>query len=320
MKIPDKFHAARRRIRHSKFNIRYPMLFIFLCVTFCFSTRAQSLTESNLTQITFDQKLNTRISLDLPFRDEHGRAIRLGDYFGKKPVVLVLGYYECPMLCTLTANGMIESMEDMKWSIGSQFNVVHVSINPEETPELAAEKKKNYLKRYGRAGAAAGWHFLTGKEPAIRKLADEVGFHYAYDPTVRQYAHPSGLIIVTPEGRVAKYFFGVTFSANDLYAALKGATDNKVGSPIERLVLLCFHYSPIKGKYGKVIMAAIRVLAVITLAGLGWMFIAMMRREKRRSAVAKVSRDTTPADFPPRRPPTPTARNAPPRKRARCRK
>jgi protein SCO1/2 len=262
------------------------MFVIFLCLAFCFPARAQSLTESNLTQITFDQKLNSQISLDLPFRDENGKKIKLGDYFGKKPVVLVLGYYECPMLCTLTFNGMVESMEDMKWSIGNQFNVVHVSINPDETPELAAAKKKSYLRRYGRAGAAAGWHFLTGKEPAIRKLADEVGFHYAYDPTVKQYAHPSGLIVVTPEGKVAKYFFGVTFSPNDLYAALKGATENKVGSPIERLVLLCFHYSPLKGKYGKVIMATVRVLGVITLIGLGWMFIAMIRREKKRSEMA----------------------------------
>jgi protein SCO1/2 len=177
---------------------------------------------------------------------------------------------------------MVEAMNDMKWSIGNQFNVVHVSIDPKETPQLAAAKKATYLRRYGRAGADAGWHFLTGDEPAIRQLADEVGFHYAYDPAVRQYAHPSGLIVLTPEGKTAKYFFGVTFSPAEVYAALQDASDNKVGSPIERLVLLCFHYSPIHGKYGALIMTIIRALGAVTLGGMAWLCVAMVRRERKR--------------------------------------
>lgn len=249
-----------------------------------FNTAAQSLTESNLTRITFEQKLNAQVSPDLSFRDEAGRRIKLGDYFGRKPVILVLGYYECPMLCTLTANGMIESLEDLKWNIGNQFDVINVSINPAETPALAAAKKQTYLKRYGRAGAATGWHFLTGEEPAIQTLADEVGFHYAYDPTIQQYAHPSGLVILTPEGRVAKYLFGVKFSPNELYAGLNGAAGHHIGSRIQQLVLLCFCYSPIKGKYGNVIMLGVRLFGAATLLGLGWLMVSMIRCERKRAA------------------------------------
>lgn len=243
---------------------------------------AQSLTENQLTDIRFDQQLGAQISLDLPFRDETGRTVTLAEYFGKKPVVLVLGYYQCPMLCTLTFNGMVEGMNDMKWSIGDEFNVVHVSINPKETPELAAAKRENYLKQYGRPSAAMGWHFLTGDEAQIQKLADEVGFHYAYDSSVEQYAHPSGLVILTPDGKVSKYFFGVKFSPPELFAALQDASKHNVGSPIQRLVLLCFHYNPIKGKYGAVIMMTIRILGAATLTGLAWLFIALIRSERIR--------------------------------------
>lgn len=255
---------------------------IFFSVALAISTNAQSLTENQLSQISFDQRLNSQVSLNLPFRDENGRVVGLGSYFGQKPVVLVLGYYQCPMLCTLTFNGMVEAMNDMRWSIGNQFNVVQVSIDPKETPELAAAKKQNYVRQYGRAGAGAGWHFLTGDEPNIRKLADEVGFHYAYDPSIKQYAHPSGLVILTPDGKVAKYFFGVKFSPAELYGSLQDASARKVGSPIERLVLLCFHYSPIKGKYGALIMSVVRILGAATLVGMAWLFFAMLRRERRR--------------------------------------
>ena len=257
-------------------------LSILAWLTIALSLSAQALTDEQLSNIRFDQKLNSQISLDLPFRDESGKTVTLGSYFGEKPVVLVLGYYTCPMLCTLTFNGMVESMEDMKWSIGDQFNVVHVSIDPKETSRLALAKKQTYLKRYGRPGAAAGWHFLTGDEPQIKKLCDEAGFHYAYDPTVKQYAHPSGLIILTPDGKVSKYFFGVTFSSPELFAALQAASTHKVGSPIERLLLLCFHYSPIHGKYGVLIMTLLRVFGAVTLAIMAWAAIVLFRREKQR--------------------------------------
>jgi protein SCO1/2 len=267
---------------------------LFLSFSIAVSAQAQSLTEDQLSEVRFDQKLDSQISLNTTFRDETGKTVLLGDYFGKKPVVLVLGYYECPMLCTLTFNGMVESMEDLKWSIGNEFNVVLVSINPKETSELAAAKKQTYLKRYGRADAAAGWHFLTGDEANIQKLAEAVGFHYAYDRSVQQYAHPAGLVIVTPEGKVAKYFFGVTFSPTDLYTALQGASEHKVGSPIGRLILLCFHYSPIQGKYGPLIMSTIRVLGAVTFVGIAWLFIAMIRSEKKQRAGLVLSKMTEP--------------------------
>lgn len=261
-------------------------IFILLLVTMTVPLIAQPLTDDQLSRVSFDQMLNAQISLDLPFRDENGKTVTLRDYFGQKPVVLVLGYYQCPMLCTLTFNGMVESMNDMKWSIGKEFNVVHVSINPEETPELAAAKKQTYLRRYGRSGAAAGWHFLTGDESNIRRLADQVGFHYAYDPSVKQYAHASGLVILTPDGKVSKYFFGVSFSAPKLFAALQNASERQVGSPIERLVLLCFHYNPIRGKYGALIMTTLRILAAATLAGMAWFAFVIFRSERKRDEAA----------------------------------
>lgn len=263
-------------------KIKPAITLILLCGALGFSANAQTLTENQLSNISFDQQLNSQVSLELPFRDENGKAVTLRDYFGEKPVVLVLGYYSCPMLCTLVFNGMVESMNDMRWSIGDQFNVLYVSIDSKETPELAAAKKQTYLRRYGRAGASAGWHFLTGDEPNIRKLADEVGFHYAYDLSVKQYAHPSGLMVLTPDGKMAKYFFGVQFSSPGLYAALQDAAKHKVGSPIERLILLCFHYSPIHGKYGALIMNAVRVFAAITLAVMAWLFIGLIRGERKR--------------------------------------
>ncbi len=258
------------------------------------SLNAQSLTDEQLLNIKFDQKLNSQVSLDLAFRDENGNAVKLANYFGEKPVVLVLGYYGCPMLCTLTFNGMVQAMTDMRWSIGDQFNVVYVSIDPNETPQLALAKKQTYLKRYGRARAAAGWHFLTGAEPNIRKLSDDVGFHYEYDPTIKEYAHPSGLIVLTPEGKVSEYFFGVIFPPPELYAALQAASTHKVGSPIARLVLLCFHYSPIHGKYGVLIMNILRIFGAATMAAMAWGFTVMIRREKQRRSASVVNRNLEP--------------------------
>jgi protein SCO1/2 len=289
--LPDaKRHAFRRTLRHSL------AAFILLARFITLPCSAQSLTDQQLSRVDFDQKLNSQLDVALPFHDEAGRTVKLGDCFDGKPTVLVLGYYECPMLCTLTFNGMVESLEDIKWSIGREFNVIHISIDPHETPALASAKKQTYLKRYGRAGAAAGWHFLTGDDAAIRKVADEIGFHYAYDPSVHQYAHPSGLVVVTPEGRVTKYFFGVTFSATDLHAALQDAAKNQIGSPIQRLILLCFHYRPVTGKYGTLIVHTIRLFGVTTLVGMLWLFARMIRSEQRRttSTIAPLDTASTP--------------------------
>jgi protein SCO1/2 len=266
-------------------NRIFKIALIPFSLAFAFIAHAQSLTDTQLNDIRFDQNLGAQVSPHLSFRDETGKSVTLANYFGKKPVILVLGYYRCPMLCTLIFNGMVEGLNDMKWSIGDEFNVVHVSIDPKETPDLAAAKRQNYLKQYGRRSAAAGWHFLTGDEPQIRKLADEIGFHYAYDSSIHQYAHPSGLVILTPDGKISKYFFGVKFAPPELFAALQGASKSSVGSPIERLVLLCFHYNPIKGKYGAIIMTVIRIMGAVTLGAMAWLFVAMIYREKKRSAI-----------------------------------
>lgn len=261
--------------------------FLLLALAICLLPRAragaaQPLSDEQLVSITFEQNLNTNINRDLQFHDENGREVRLGDYFGKKPVVLVLGYYQCPMLCTLTLNGLVQAMEDMKWSVGKEFDIVDVSIDPHETPVLALAKKRTYVKRYGRSGADAGWHFLTGDESDIRALTSEAGFKYAYDPVSKQYAHPSGVIILTPDGKISQYLFGVTFQSSALYASLHNASGEKVSSPVQQFILLCFHYNPITGKYGAAIMFSVRVLAVATLLGIAWLVISMVRREKRR--------------------------------------
>jgi len=243
---------------------------------------AQPLSDDALRKISFDQKPGAQISPGLRFRDEDGKLVRLGDYLGKKPVVLVLGYYGCPMLCSFVLNSMIGGLQDIKWEIGNQFEVINVSIDPSETSALAAAKKKAYVRRYGRPGAGAGWHFLTGDEKDIHRLAAEVGFNYAYDAAAKQYAHPSGLVILTPQGKVAHYLSGVVFSAQELNDALADASASKIGSPIRNLFLLCFHYSPITGKYGAIIMVCVRVFGVVILLALMAIILAPLRHAIRR--------------------------------------
>ncbi|HZV36705.1 MAG TPA: SCO family protein [Verrucomicrobiae bacterium] len=250
------------------------MLLVACCsmIAFAFArtASAQTLSDDQLKRISFDQKLGAQVSPDLQFHDETGKTVKLGAYFGKKPAILVLGYYRCPMLCSFVLNGMIGSLQDIKWEIGNQFDVIDVSIDPHEKPELAAAKKKAYVRRYGRYDSSDGWHFLTGDEPAIRKLAGEVGFGYAYDSKVQEYAHPSGLIVLTPEGKVSHYISGVIFSTKELNDALVDASTRKVGSPIQQLFLLCFHYSPMTGKYGALILRSVRVCGVSVMLLLGY--------------------------------------------------
>jgi protein SCO1 len=270
---------------------RFVITFLFLAIpcTFAFaaSIPSDTLTDSRLADIKFDQKLNNTISLDLHFRDEEGKDVRLADYFSKKPVILGLGYYGCPMLCTLVLNGMVEGLQDIRWNIGKEYDVINVSIDPSETPSLAAAKKRSYLKRYGREGAETGWHFLTGDSDSIQRLADEVGFRYAYDSASKQYAHPSGLVILTPEGKISGYQFGVTYSPRELFSSLNNASSRKIGSRIQDLILLCFHYRPITGRYGNMIMTTVRVLGVATLLGLPALVIAMARKQKLRPVSVK---------------------------------
>jgi protein SCO1/2 len=245
------------------------------------AAESQALTDATLSSIQFDQKINQQLSLDLRFRDEDGKNVRLGNYFGKRPVILNLGYYGCPMLCSLVLNGMVESLQDLKMDMGNQFEVISVSIDPTETPALAAAKKRTYLKRYGREGAESAWHFLTGNATAIKTLAHEAGFNYAYDAGIKQYAHPSGLIIATPDGKIARYFFGINYPPLELATVLKNAGAGHTGSKIEQLALLCFHYSPLHGKYANIVMLFVRITCLATLVGLAGTLARGSHRRKK---------------------------------------
>ena len=245
-------------------------------------------------QVGIDQKLGNQVPLDLEFRDEAGSTLRLGQFFGaKKPVLLSLVYYRCPGLCTMTLNGMAAAFKPMKFTAGREFDVVTVSIDPKETPQLAAEKKAQYLKRYGRDGAEAGWHFLTGDEASIKALAQSVGFRYVYHPETDQYTHAAGIMLLTPGGKVARYYYGLEYSARDLKLGMVEASEEKIGSLADAVSLLCYQYDPMTGKYGVPIMRAIRAGGVMTAAALGTFIFLMARREKRLAAGAKLTGATT---------------------------
>ncbi len=237
---------------------------------------------SILGKIDFQQRLNQQIPLDLFFRDDTGKQVQLGDYFGKRPVVLQLVYYQCPMLCTLALNGTLRAFRASSFTAGREFEAVTVSINPEETPALAGAKKAVYLGKYGRPAAANGWHFLTGQEPAIHALADAVGFQYAYDPASKQYAHTTGLLVLTPEGRVARYQYGVEYSARDLEFSIVDASHGKIGSPAEKFLLFCFHYDPAAGKYSTAVMNILRASSIAVFLALGTFIAVMVRRDQRK--------------------------------------
>ena len=235
-----------------------------------------------LREIGFDQNIDQRLPLDTMFRDEAGAAVRLGDYFGKRPVVLVFAYYDCPMLCTMVINGLSSALGVMSLNPGQDFEIVTVSFNPRDTPASATAKKAVYLERYRRPGAVKGWHFLTGDQPQIDRLTKAAGFRYVWDEQTKQYAHPSGVIVVTPDGRPSKYFFGIEYGPRDLRLGIVEASEGKVGTPVDALLLYCYHYDPTTGRYGLAIMRAIRMAGAATVLALGAFIFVMVRKEKSR--------------------------------------
>jgi protein SCO1 len=239
-----------------------------------------------LREIGFDQNIDQRVPLDSTFRDEGGATVRLGDFFGKKPVVLVFAYYDCPMLCTQVINGLSSALGVMSLNPGKDFEIVTVSFNPRDTPATAAAKKAVYLDRYKRPGAAEGWHFLTGDQPQIDRLTKAAGFRYAWDAETKQYAHPSGVIVLTPDGRLSKYLFGIEYGPRDLRLCIVEASEGKVGTIADALLLYCYHYDPMTGRYGLVIMRAIRIAGAATVLALGAFIIVMVRREREPRARA----------------------------------
>jgi protein SCO1 len=233
-----------------------------------------------LQQVGIDQHLNQPVPLHLVFNDESGREVPLGEFFGKRPVILAMVYYECPMLCTQVLNGLVSALGVINFDVGREFDVIAVSINPKETPGLAAQKKQVYLDRYKRPQSAAGWHFLTGKEENIKQLAAAVGFRYAFDPAIQQYAHGAGVELLTPKGVISKYFYGIEFSARDIRFGVIEASDEHIGTPIDDVLLLCYHYDPSTGKYGTVVIDAIRIGAVATMLALGTFLFVSLRKER----------------------------------------
>jgi protein SCO1 len=232
-----------------------------------------------LKEVGVDQKLDAQVPLSLTFRDEHGSPVELGQYFGSKPVVLSLVYYNCPMLCTQVLNGLDRSLEQIPLDIGKDFNVVTVSIDPTERPVLAEAKQAVYAGMYHRAGALQGWHFLTGDQPQIKALADSVGFRYAYDPDSKQYAHASAIMVLTPEGKISRYFYGVTYPERDLRLGLVEASEGKIGTPVDQVLLFCYHYDPHTGKYGLLISRVIQLSGVVTVLVGGIFLIILFRGE-----------------------------------------
>jgi protein SCO1/2 len=243
-----------------------------------------------LREVGFDQRLDQRVPGDIALRDEDGRDVRLADYLGKKPVVLTLVYYECPSLCTMTLNGLVSAMNAVAFDAGKEYDVVTVSFEPRETPALATAKKETYLKRYQRPGAAAGWHFLTGDPAEIARLTQAVGFRYTWDERIRQYAHPSGVVVLTPDGTIARYLFGIEYAPKDLRFALVEASQGRVGGVVDQAILYCYQYDPMTGKYGTAIMRLLRVASLLTLGALGAFIFTMWRRERRAARAALAGR------------------------------
>ena len=238
---------------------------------------------SALRDVGIDQKLNGQVPLELTFKDESGQDVRLGSFFRQKPVILTLVYYECPMLCNLELNGLVSTLKKISLVPGKDYELVAVSFEPKETPQMAAAKKENYVRKFDNPAAAAGFHFLTGKDPEIHALAKAVGFRYRWDNVTNQWAHASGIMVATPEGLLSRYFYGVTFQQRDLRLGLVEASSNKIGSPTDQILLLCFHYDPTTGKYGLVIQNVLRGVGSAFVIFMGLFIYFLIRRQKKKN-------------------------------------
>jgi protein SCO1 len=230
-----------------------------------------------LQNVGIEQHLDEQIPADLSFRDETGKPVHLGDYFGKKPMILNLVYYNCPMLCGEVLSGLEGALRVLKFDVGKEFDVLTVSFDPRETPDMATRKKAEFLKRYGRAGAAEGWHFLTGPQESIDALTKAAGFQYQYDPKTGQFAHATAIMILTPEGKIAQYYYGVEYAPKDLRLGLIQASQNKIGTLADQVLLYCYHYDPTTGKYGAIISRVLKLAGIATLLGLGILMTVLIR-------------------------------------------
>jgi protein SCO1/2 len=237
-----------------------------------------------LEEVGFDQRLGETVPMDLLFTDETGRQAKLGAWFGERPVLLALVYYDCPMLCPMILNGLTSALRPLKFDPGNQFEVLVVSFDHRETPELAAKSKATFLELYDRPGTESGWHFLTGDEANIAALAEAVGFRFSYMPDVDQFAHAAGIVALTPDGQVARYYYGVEYAPKDVRLGLIEAADNKIGSVVDQVLLYCFHYDPTTGTYTAVAMNIVRLGAAVTVVLIGLFLIIQLKRERHPAA------------------------------------
>lgn len=242
-----------------------------------------------LKKVGIEQKLDSQLPLETKFVDENGQEVELKQYFGKKPIILALVYYECPMLCNEVLNGLVASVKPITFDAGKEFDVVAISFNPKEKPELAKAKKESYLARYNHPGTENGWHFLTGSQESIDLVANAVGFNYEWDESSKQFAHAGGIMVATPGGKLSHYFYGIEYAPKEVRLGLIEAAENKIGNPVDQLMLYCYHYDPSTGKYGLVIMNVLRVCGVITLIGFGLMLFVLRRRGSNTAAAQKLA-------------------------------
>lgn len=240
-----------------------------------------------LREVAFDQKLNEQVPLDLQFRDETGKAVKLADYFKQRPVILNFVYYKCRDLCPLLLDGIVRSLRAVSFDVGNQFDVLTVSFDPNDTPSLAAAKKTDLVQEYSRPGAAAGWHFLTGDQASIQGLTRSVGFRYSYDTRTGEFGHATGMVLMTPDGRTSRYFYGIDFSPRDVRLGLVEAAVRKIGSPIDQLLLFCYHYDPTAGKYTLLVTRVIRLAGAATVLVLGGLITFLVMRERKANSGSK---------------------------------
>ena len=294
------FTTSRRRTPTHRFHAPLGMtLFIFVAFAAVPASAQymheprQALTQNTpipiLQQVGIDQRIGQQLPLDLNFHNETGQSVPLRNYFGQRPVLLTLVYYQCPMLCSQVLNGVVSSLLTLKLNVGRDFDVLTVSFDPRDKPDVATEKRDTYLRRYGRPGAEKGWHFLTGDTPAIEALTRAAGFRYAWDSTIQQYAHASGIMVVTPDGKLSRYFYGIEYAPKDLRLALVESSAGKLGSVVDQVALYCYHYDPATGRYGAVVMNMLRLGGALTLLLLGGFLAVAWRRELRPKAASTLA-------------------------------
>jgi protein SCO1/2 len=270
----------RRGLSRGHSNLFCLGLLVLTLGLFSNAAFSQSQLPEAVRNVGIDQRLNEQLPLDIEFRNEDDRLVTLGEFFHNKPVILSLVYHECPMLCNEVLEGMLRAFRVLRFDVGKEFEVLTVSFNPREDAALARSAKESYIRRYKREGAAGGWHFLTGDQTSIDRITKAVGFRYRYDAQNNQYAHAGGIMVLTPEGRLSRYFYGIEFAPKDLRLGLVEASQNKIGSIVDQVLLFCYHYDPVTGKYGLVILTTMRIVAVVFVLGLAAYVIVMLRRER----------------------------------------